>query len=148
MSEERKEEKKAISFKDDWLALSTKPGEEAHLKGTKCRDCGEYILGQRKFCPNCLSDNVEQVTLSSKGILANYTIVNVPPPGWKGPVPYPVGEVQLTEGVKVASMMVDTDIEKLSIKSIGQKMELVVEKVIEDEQGNDIMAFRWKPSKD
>lgn len=147
MSKEREEEKKAISFKEDWLALPTKPGEEAHLKGTKCRDCGEYVLGQRKFCLNCLGDNVEQVVLSSKGVLTNYTIANVPPPGWKGPVPYPVGEVQLPEGVKVASMMVDTDIEKLSMESIGQKMELVVEKVMEDEQGNDIMAYRWKPSK-
>ena len=40
------------------------------------------------------------------------------------------------------AVLADCDLEALHI---GQEVELVVEKVKEDEEGNDIMSFKFKP---
>lgn len=142
MEQKQTKEKKVLSLKDDLLALPSKPGEKAHLVGTHCRNCGEYLLGRRDVCPNCFSNNVEKVALSDRGKLTNFVVVRVNTPTWKGPVPYALGEVTLPEHVVVLAQIIGIPIEDVKV---GQEMELAVEKAIEDEEGNDIMAFRWRP---
>jgi len=142
MNQEQAGVKKVLSMKEDLLELPSKPGEKAHLVGTKCHNCGEYLPGKRVVCLNCFSDDVEKVALSDRGKLTNFVVVRVPAPTWNGPVPYPLGEVTLPENVVVISQVIGMEIEDIKV---GQEMELAIEKAIEDEEGNDIMAFRWKP---
>jgi uncharacterized OB-fold protein len=56
--------------------------------------------------------------------------------------PYGIAQIELPEGVLVTAALADCDLDGLSI---GQEAVLVVEKVKEDEEGNDIMSFKFKP---
>ena len=70
------------------------------------------------------------------------------PPTYTGPEtpetfkPFGVGYVELPGQVRVESRLKCDDIEKLEI---GMDMELVVEKYVDDEDGNEIMAFFFAP---
>ena len=88
---------------------------------------------------------LEVIPLSRRGSLWTYTVIRHRPPGdYKGPEPFvPFGEglVELPEGIRVLSP-IDGDVEKLKI---GMELELVVYKLYEDEEGNDVTAFKFKP---
>ncbi len=136
--------KKAVSFNPMELELASAQGQKARLIGTRCRSCGEYFLGKKRLCGKCFNHDLEEVALSQKGELYSYTIIHVAPPSWTGPVPYAIGSVDLAEGVRVDSQIVGCDFKDLKV---GMKMELAIEKVKEDAEGNDVMVYRWRPSK-
>mgnify|MGYP006311641559 CR=1 FL=1 len=57
-------------------------------------------------------------------------------------VPYGVGYVELPGGVRVESRLTVNAPDRLEI---GMPMELVIEKFMEDADGNDIMIFTFRP---
>ncbi len=141
MSEE--ERKKIISFKPSELRLESCPQPKAQLIGSRCSHCGIVYLGKSRFCVKCSSPEVYETVLTNRGKLVSYTIIHVPPsPLWKGSVPYAIGRVELKEGVEVTSQIVGCDLQNLRV---GIEMELVVEKAEQDQEGNDVMVYRWQP---
>lgn len=120
--------------------------EQVRLKGCKCRNCGEVFWGKRSFCENCSSEDLEDLVLSNKGTLYSYTIIEHRPPGdYKGPepfVPFGVGLVELPEGVRIVTPLTVNNPAQLEI---GMEMELLVEKFYEDENGKEVIAFKFKP---
>ena len=113
------------------------------LVGWQCRRCGEHFFGEVLFCRSCSSQDLESVQLSSRGSLHSYTIVRVPPPGWKGEVPYALGQVELPEGPHVLCRVVDCPHERLSV---GMALELTTEVVGEDDAGNRLVVYAWQPA--
>ena len=115
------------------------------LVGSRCRICGEVSLGKRTTCPNCTAGKMEEIALGRIGKLRSYTVIRHRPPGdYKGPasfVPFGLGLVELPEGIRVVSP-IDGDVEKLKI---DMELELVVYKLYENEEGDDIIAFKFKP---
>ncbi len=123
------------------------PLNQARLQGTHCRSCGESFLGPRTACENCGSLDVEEVVFSREGTLYTYTIIRNRPPGdYKGPVdpfePFAEGLVELPEGIRLVSKL--SGIEFPDIR-IGMALELSVEKLFTDEDGRDVMEFRFQP---
>jgi uncharacterized OB-fold protein len=117
-------------------------GGEAALLGVRCRACSSTLLGTARFCRRCTSEELEQVELSRRGTLHSYTVVHRAGGTWSGPVPYALAEVLLPEGVLVASRVVDwEDGEELEI---GAPYELTSEVVDRDEEGNEIVIYRWR----
>jgi uncharacterized OB-fold protein len=95
---------------------------------------------------------MKSIQLKTKGTLWSWTIQGFPP---KSPpygkveapedfIPYGVGYVELEDQVRVESRLTENDPEKLKI---GMEMELVIEKFIEDKDGNDIMIYAFAPIK-
>jgi uncharacterized OB-fold protein len=65
-------------------------------------------------------------------------------PGTRAPKPfkpYGVALVELPDGIRVVGMVVGCDIKDIKV---GMDVELVVEKLCDDEQGNELMTWRWK----
>ena len=90
------------------------PSEEPHLIGSKCKNCGEVTFPKQPWCANC-GGEARELLLSSKGKLYSFTNVNNPvPEGYKGPIPYGVGVVEV-DGVRVMSYITEPDPEKLKI---------------------------------
>ena len=56
--------------------------------------------------------------------------------------PYGGGYIELEGQVRVESRLTESDPEKLKI---GMPMELVFDKFLEDEEGNDIISFAFAP---
>jgi uncharacterized OB-fold protein len=77
------------------------------LRLQRCRPCDELYFPPRPFCPRCLSDDVAWETLSGRGTLHTYLINHRPAPGFDGP--YAIAVVQLDEGPRMMSNIVDVE---------------------------------------
>lgn len=120
------------------------PLEQVRIIGSKCKNCGEVMLGEVSSCANCAFEETQVIPLSKRGKLWTYTIIRHRPPGnYRGAdpfVPFAEGLVELPEGIRVLSVL-DCDFDKLNI---GMGLELVVYKLYQNEQGNDVIAFKFK----
>lgn len=90
-------------------------GGRAHeLRFQKCRCCGNVRWPASYVCPQCLSEEYEQIVLPNEGTLYSYVVMHKPfHPSLKDKVPYIVGAVDLAEGVRISVNMFDVDPEKL-----------------------------------
>lgn len=96
---------------------------EGKLMGTRCLICGARHLPPRAICPTCLSDQVEWLPYSGKGILKAYTVIYIAPTamltaGYSRTNPYCTGIVQLEEGPAISAQVLGVDVtqpEKIKI---------------------------------
>ena len=130
-----------ISINDELFKLPS-PTEEPRLIGVKCRKCDEVFFPKRNRCISCFNDEMEEVALSKKGKIYSYTIVHHKTPDYSGPLPYAVGAVELPEGIVILSPLTQCDLTKLKI---GIDVELVLEKLYDDEDGNEVISYKFMP---
>jgi uncharacterized OB-fold protein len=139
---------KQVPVIDGWFTWP--PAPEPHLIGTRCTSCGDYFFPTVDACrnPRCMSTDLEEVKLSRKGKLYTYSINHFQaPPPYVPPdpfVPYATGVIELEkEQMKVhGQISQNTDFESLRI---GMEMEVVLETLYTDEQGNNVTSWRFKP---
>jgi len=112
------------------------------LPGSKCRECGETYYPRRWGCSNCTSLDMEDTFITPKGRLDSYTTLTLAPPGSVVTAPYSIGIIVTPEGAHITAVLTEPDPLKLKV---GMDMEMVVERVREDEKGNDVMAYKFKP---
>ena len=127
--------------------LFTWPSENPQLIGTHCLSCNSYYFPTKPTCsnPDCTEKKVEEVRLSTEGTLWSYTIMRYPPsPPFKTDQkpPFPVGLIELPEGIRVMGLITGCPPDKLAI---GMKMKLIVEPLYRDETGQDIVSWKFKP---
>jgi uncharacterized OB-fold protein len=81
-----------------------------------CLSCDEYSHYPRTFCPSCWSEDVEWFEASGRGTLYTWSTVfinDLPP--FNERLPYIAAVVDLDEGPRVMTNMVDCDGSQLSI---------------------------------
>ena len=81
-----------------------------------CLACGEHHFYPRPFCPKCWSDRVEWVEASGRAVLYTYSIVvsnDLPP--FNERVPYVAAVVDLEEGPRVMTNVVDCELDALRV---------------------------------
>jgi uncharacterized OB-fold protein len=85
-------------------------GAKRHeLRIQRCLDCKRAYFYPRPFCPHCASRNVEWFTASGKGTLYSYVIVHRGPPGFQDWLPYVIAVVQLEEGPRMMSNVINVE---------------------------------------
>ena len=139
MSEE-KAEKKRLPLHRGLFQIPDDPNQGPYLTAQRCKACGTYFYSGRKNCLNCGDEPMEAVPLSGRGTLFTYTIARQQLPGALMKVPYGIAVVEMEEGVHVQSV-VDKDWENLKV---GMDMEIYFEKMAEDKEGNDLLAYKFK----
>jgi uncharacterized OB-fold protein len=116
-----------------------------HLIGSRCRECEEVRFPANPFCPRCCRETTEQIPLSQRGVLYSFTIQRFkPPPPFRGAepfAPYGVGLIELPEGVRVTSVLEESDPERLRV---GMEMELLITEFFED-QGEAVLGYKFRP---
>src|SRR5262245_17019476 len=118
---------------------------EPHLVGQKCKACGTIYLGQRMACAKCLGTGpFEEIPLSRRGNLHVYSIVHQSTPGT--PVPYVAAIVDLPEGVAVRGNVIDVKPEPEALK-FGMPLEMTFGVSQQDRDGNDVIAFFFRPAR-
>ncbi len=132
-----------VSALPDRLRLLDEGGARAVLLGWRCRRCNEHFFGDVFFCRSCSNRDLEAVELGARGTLYSYTIVRVPPPGWKGDVPYALGQVELPQGPHVLCRVVECPPERLRL---GMALELTTQVATEDEDGTQSLVYAWRPA--
>ena len=82
--------------------------------------------------------------MSTGGTLYSFTIVRVPPPGWPGPVPYVLGEVELPEGPHVLAEVIECAHDALQV---GMPMLLALRPVaMPAVPDSERVVYKWQPS--
>lgn len=130
--------------------IFTWPSDEPRLLGSRCTNCGNHMFPVQGGCPKCTGSDTETVELSPRGTLWTWTIQGFPPKsppfiGNDDPAtfrPFGVGYVELPGQVKVESRLTVADPSRLSV---GMEMELVLDPIGTDEEGNEIVTFAFAP---
>jgi uncharacterized OB-fold protein len=119
-------------------------GAEPYLAGQRCDACGAVYLGRRRACSRCTAEGpFTEVPLSRTGRLWVFTVVHQSAPGI--PVPYVVGIVDLPEGVSVRCNLVDVEPDPAHLR-FGMPVEMTTGVSQQDRDGNDVVAFYFRPS--
>jgi uncharacterized OB-fold protein len=127
-----------------FLRIPDSQSEKPFLAGSKCKQCGTAYLGERMACAKCLStEPMEEIKLSDRGELHVFSIVHQSAPGI--PVPYVAAIVDLPEGVSVRCNIEGVEPDPKALK-FGMPVEMFTEVVRTDKEGNDIVAFKFRPS--
>ncbi|MCH8090644.1 MAG: Zn-ribbon domain-containing OB-fold protein [Chloroflexi bacterium] len=86
-----------------WDAL-----KEHRLLIQRCKECQRAYFYPRPFCPRCFSFNVEWFEASGRGKLYSFVINHRPAPGF-GPEPYVIAVVELDEGPRMMTNLIDVE---------------------------------------
>lgn len=74
-----------------------------------CNPCQKYYFYPRPFCPFCMTKDTEWRQASGKATLHTYLINHRPPPGFEADAPYAIAIVQLEEGPRMMTNLVDVE---------------------------------------
>ena len=85
---------------------------------------------------------MEQISLGSRGKIDTFSVLHVGAPGFKAP--YIIAYVVMPEGAKVLSLITGCEPSEEALET-GKKVELVIEKIREDEQGNEVRGYKFRP---
>jgi uncharacterized OB-fold protein len=130
--------------------LFTWPSDEPRLIGSRCADCGVMTFPAQRDCPGCTGDRMQEALFDRRGTLWTFTTQGFVP---KSPpysieedpdtfVPYAVGYVEFAGQARVEGRILENDPAKLVI---GMEMEVVVVPFREDDDGNQVMTYAFRP---
>jgi uncharacterized OB-fold protein len=116
---------------------------QPHLVGTRCSTCGAAFFPPRYICSYCLTDEgVQKARLGNKGKLYSYTIIHVASKEFNPP--YAFGFVIIEpENIRIPTVLTGFDFNE-ELKS-GTEMEMVIDTLRHDEQGNEIVSYMFRP---
>jgi uncharacterized OB-fold protein len=112
------------------------------LVGSRCEACKKVFFPKKEVCPDCFEGELKEIPLSKRGKLHSYTISFMSLPGMK--IPYAVGFIELPEGIKLFSILTDCKPYERVLK-VDMEMEMVIEKIKQDESGNEILGYKFRP---
>ncbi len=127
-------------FRDGLFLMPSSPSEKPRLLGARCRNCTETVFPKADFCPNCGGDDLEGTALSSRGNLFTFTINHQGPTAFE--TPYASGYIDLPEGVRIYALLTKWNPGDLEI---GMEMELVLENIAVDTEGNPLIGYKFRP---
>jgi uncharacterized OB-fold protein len=110
---------------------------EGKLLLPRCNDCDVVIWYPRQFCPECSSFNISYFEASGKGTVYSFAI-NRRGQGDYRDLAYVLAYVELDEGPRVLTNIVDCDVDQVSV---GQKVQVVFHPT-----SNGVALPRFRPA--
>jgi uncharacterized protein len=109
---------------------------EGRLLVKRCADCAGLIWYPRAICPECGSMRTDWLQVSGRGRIYSYTVNHRGEGPYQGSAPYVLAYVELDEGPRMMTNIVDADGPELAVG-------LPVEVVFHDTgEGNALPRFR------
>jgi uncharacterized OB-fold protein len=132
-----------VPIEDGYFTVPEDPADSPRLLGSRCRACGEHFFPRRQVCARCLAEGCDDVLLGPRGRLWTWTYVHVPLFAKKDARvdAYGVGQVDLPEGPRVQAILVGGPEDF----RIGIEMELDLETLRTDDDGREVVIFRFRP---
>ena len=120
---------------------TSKPFWDAAMEGRlvlmRCSDCGTWRLPSRQHCDNCLSDRYTWEQASGRGTVRTFGVMHQKyHPAWAAEAPYNVTIVELEEGPRLPTNIVQVNNEAIRV---GMPV------IVEFEHHEDVALPKFKP---
>ena len=89
--------------------------KQGRLVLPRCTACGFVIWFPREICPECGSQDVDWFEASGSGSIYSCTVTRRIPGSWGKAAPFVLAYVELDEGPRVMTNIVDCDPEQVAI---------------------------------
>jgi uncharacterized protein len=93
---------------------------QGELRIQRCKTCTKAVFYPRAICPHCHSDQLEWIAASGRGTIYTYTVVHQAFGQFAADVPFAVALVELEEGVRMMSRIIDAPRERVTIGAAVQ----------------------------
>jgi len=110
------------------------------LEAGKCKKCGYVAFPPRLVCPECKCREFEGIRLKGEGKILTYTVIHVPATPFADEAPFAIGVVELDEGVRITSQIVDCEPGSIQI---GQRVRTEFRKIQEEGEAG-IICYGYK----
>ena len=110
------------------------------LEAAKCKGCGKISFPPRSRCQKCGKTEFEGTVLPDRGTVVTFAVIHTAPPQFSDQAPYAVGIVELENGVRITSQIVDCPLEDVKI---GQKVRIEFRRVQEDGEAG-VICYGYK----
>ncbi len=113
------------------------------LLGEECTGCGARFFPARPVCTVCGSTEFRDYKLAETGEVVTWTVIRNPPTGFEKYRPYVVALLELDDGVRLLSQVVDVD--PMEVHA-GMRVEAVFRRVKEDGKAGIIQyGYKFRP---
>ena len=100
---------------------------KSELRMQKCLDCSHVRFPPALLCAECLSEKAEWVKLSGRGTVFSWIVVHQSQhPAFNADTPYNVAIIQLEEGPRLHTNLVDCANDQIHI---GMPVEVIFDKI-------------------
>jgi uncharacterized OB-fold protein len=103
-----------------------------------CGACGEILGPDARFCSECLSEDLSWRAASGEATLFTFGIMHQKFPGFEDDVPYNIAVVQLAEGPRMSTNIIDCPAERLRV---GMALRVAFQ-----DAGNGTLIPRFQPA--
>jgi uncharacterized OB-fold protein len=135
-----------VPIKEGVFHKPESPSEKPYLIGSRCRLCGYVCFPKKQVCVKCVRDDcMAETKFGPYAHLDSYAVIHVAPPGFT--VPYIQAYVILEQGPKIFTLISGCEPRDDALAP-GQKMELVIERITDDENGNHLIGWKFKPAEE
>jgi len=114
-----------------------------HLMGSHCATCNTDYFPERVVCPKCRrKGKIDAKQMPTEGKIYSFTEVHAAPTGFEHETPYYIAIIELPNGVKVLTQLVDSPDEKIKI---GAQAKMCFRRIFEEgEEGIIAYGFKFK----
>lgn len=113
------------------------------LIGERCPGCGAVYFPRNAVCLECGNRDLVECNLGEVGAVLTWTVIRNPPEGFEKYAPYVVALVELDDGVRVLSQIVDVEPEEVET---GMRVEAAFRRVREDGDSGIIeYGYKFRP---
>jgi uncharacterized protein len=99
------------------------------LRIQRCDACSRAVFYPRALCPHCFSDQLSWIVATGKGTIYSYTVAHQAYGLFAGDAPFIVAIIELEEGVRMMSRIIDAPREQVKV---GAAVQVTFEAVGED----------------
>ena len=116
-----------------------------NIEGNVCRTCDTYYFPPRPVCPTCRrKGQLEHHRFKGLGKVHTFSVVRQAPDEFKRQVPYVVAMVELDEGARITTQIVNVNPEDMEI---GMRVRACFRKITEYGHGGIIVyGYKFEPT--
>ncbi|MFD1415694.1 Zn-ribbon domain-containing OB-fold protein [Oceanobacillus jeddahense] len=85
---------------------------------SQCSNCQWEWVGEKQYCPKCLSDDYVIIESDGVGTVYSHTIIHAAPDKYKNLAPYTIALVDMTEKIRLSTRSLNESI------SIGDTVQI------------------------
>ncbi|MEW6187073.1 MAG: OB-fold domain-containing protein [Thermodesulfobacteriota bacterium] len=135
---------KTVPVREGLWNTPSSPEEKPQLIGSECTSCGEVFFPKKEkgICIRCGNRGLKDVKLDRRGKIHSFSVIMQQPAKYfLGKVPYAYGWINLPN-VRVQALFSGGDFSELHV---GMPVELVIEELGVNEEGNTVLAHKFRP---